>query len=182
MHVRVGPQAACLLALVILFPSSTFADDPQDQPRRGIDHHWGVSFWGWSYHVDKRNDYNENNWGVGLGYFSRPQWWWLGSDQDNHVFLELDALRNSHRGLVLPLSAGVEYEVKTFSDSCRLFVVGAFTVAYYQDPRDDAADLKFGPVPGLVLSWGRVRTNMVVVLRSSKVPLTAVAGSMTLLF
>jgi hypothetical protein len=135
-----------------------------------------------SYHVDKTIEYNGNNWGLGLRYYARPQWRWLGSDQDTRVFLEGDALRNSHRGLIVPVSAGLEYEVKTFSPRCKLFVVGAFTLAYYQNRRDDATEFKFGPVPGVTLSWGRVRTNMIVVLRSQKVPIAALVGSVTIVF
>jgi hypothetical protein len=166
-----------LLTLFVILPSTTFAEDPAR-----ADQQWGISIWGLSYHVDRTIDYTETNWGLGLRYSSRPQWWWLGSDEDNRVFLEVDALRNSHSGLVLPLSAGVEYEVKTFSRDCRLLVVGALTLAYYQNRRKDVTELKFGPVPGLTLSWGHVRTNMIAVLKTSKVPLAAITASMTIMF
>jgi len=166
-----------LLALFVVLPSTTFAEDPGHG-----DHQWGISIWGLSYHVDRIIDYTETNWGLGIRYNARPQWRWLGSDDDNRVFLEVDALRNSHAGLVLPLSAGVEYQVKAFSPGCSLLAVGALTFAYYQNRRKDVTELKFGPVPGLTLSWGHVRTNMIAVLKTSKVPLAAITGSMTIMF
>jgi len=167
-----------LLALFVIFPSTTFAEGPGPP----LDRQWGISIWGMSYHLDRTIDYKETNWGLGIRYNARPQWRWLGRDEDNQVFLEVDALRNSHGGLVLPLSAGVEYEVKSFSRGCKLLAVGAFTVAYYQNRRKQATELKFGPVPGLTLSWGHVRTNMIAVLKGSKVPLAAITGSVTIVF
>jgi hypothetical protein len=82
----------------------------------------------------------------------------------------------------MPLSAGVEYEIVTLSEGCKLFAVGALTVAYYQNLREDAAQIKFGPVPGLTLSWGHTRTNLVLVLRSSHEVLAAIVGSLTIVF
>jgi hypothetical protein len=171
-----------LLTLVLVYPSTTFADDPQDASQGGGEQRWGISIWGLSYHFDRSIDYDERNWGLGIRYYARPHWRWLGRDEDNRVFLEADALRNSHGGLVLPLSAGVEYRVKTFRGGRQLFVVGALTLAYYQNRRKQATEVKFGPVPGLTLSWGRVRTNMIVVLKPSKPPLAAIAGSVTIVF
>jgi hypothetical protein len=170
-----------LLALLVVLPSTTFAEDREDQGQAGVEDRWGISIWGLSYHIDKTIDYNENNWGLGLRYNARPQWRWLGRDEDNRVFVEVDALRNSHKGVLVPLSAGVEYEVKTFSGSCKLFVVGAFTLAYYQNPREDATEIKFGPVPGLTLSWGHLRTNLIAVL-SPHAPLSAIVLSVTVMF
>jgi hypothetical protein len=83
---------------------------------------------------------------------------------------------------VLPLSAGLEYKIKTISSGCRLSVVGAVTLAYYRDPDEDTSELKFGPVPGLTLSWGHVRTNMIAVLRKSQQPLSSIVGSITFVF
>ena len=83
---------------------------------------------------------------------------------------------------MLPLSAGVQYQVKAFSGDRKLFAVGALTLAYYQNLRKHATELKFGPVPGLTFSWGHFRTNMIVVLKPSKVPVAAIAGSVTIVF
>jgi hypothetical protein len=171
-----------LLTLFLVYPSTTFAEDPEDGSKGGIEQRWGISIWGLSYHFDRNIDYDERNWGLGIRYYARPQWKWLGRDEGNRVFLEADALRNSHGGLVLPLSAGVQYRVKTFSGGRKLFAVGALTLAYYQNLRKHATELKFGPVPGLTLSWGRVRTNMIAVLKPSKPLLAAIAGSVTIVF
>ena len=38
----------------------------------GGDERWGVSIWGLSYHVDRSVDYNEDNWGLGLRYYFKP--------------------------------------------------------------------------------------------------------------
>jgi hypothetical protein len=171
-----------LLALFVVFPSTTFAEDPDDQGKEGGDQHWGISIWGLSYHVDRTIDYDENNWGLGIRYYNRPQWRWLGRAEDSRLFLEVDALRNSHGGLVLPLSVGLDYQVMSFSDCCKVLAVAAFTVAYYQNRREDASELKFGPGPALTLTLGHVRTNMVIVLRPQKAPLAAIVGSLTIVF
>ena len=182
MRFRQRAQSAWLVTLIVVLPATAFAEDTKDEGKGGTGHQWGISLWGLSYHLDKSIDYNESNWGLGIRYYSRPQWRWLGRDQDNRLFLEIDALRNSHKGLVVPLSAGVEYQIKTFSDGCQLFVVGAMTLAYYQNLREDAAELKFGPVPGLALSWRHIRTNIVAVLKGSREVLAAVVGSVTIVF
>ena len=56
------------------------------------------------------------------------------------------------------------------------------TLAYYQNPDEDTSELKFGPVPGLTLSWGHVKTNMIAVLRKSRQPLSSIVGSITIVF
>jgi hypothetical protein len=176
-----GLRFLLLLTLLVLHPSTTFADNPEEQSKGG-DRHWGITIWGLSYHVDRSIDYDENNWGLGIRYQARPQWRWLGRAEDNRIFLEVDALRNSHGGLVVPVSVGVDYQVKSFSDRCKLLAVGAFTVAYYQNRREQATEVKFGPVPGLTLSWGHVRTNMTVILRPKRAPVAAIVGSVTFVF
>jgi len=171
-----------LLALFVLYPSTTFAQDSEELSQGGSDEHWGISIWGLSYHIDRSIDYDENNWGLGIRYQTRPQWRWLGRGEDNRVFLEVDALRNSHGGLALPVSVGVDHQVMSLSDRCKLLAVAAFTLAYYQNRREDATELKFGPVPGLTLSCGHVRTNMTVILRAKRAPLAAIVGSLTIVF
>lgn len=133
---------------------------------------WGVSVWGLSYHVDRSVDYNEDNWGLGLRYYFK---------QDRY-FVEVDALRNSNRGLVLPLSAGAEFRVAPLPAGCKLFAVGALTLAYYQYPNRDTSDVKFGPVPGATIGCGHVKANVIAVLRKSSEPLAALAASVTILF
>jgi hypothetical protein len=133
---------------------------------------WGVSIWGLSYHVNRSVDYNEDNWGLGLRYYFR---------QDRY-FIEVDALRNSNRGLVLPLSAGAEFRVAPLPAGCKLFAVGALTLAYYQYPNRDTSDVKFGPVPGVTIGCGHVKANVIAVLRKSSEPLAALAASVTILF
>ena len=176
-----GPRFLLLLTLFVVHPSTTFAENPEEQGNGG-DRHWGISIWGLSYHVDRSIDYDENNWGLGIRYQTRPQWRWLGKGEDNRVFLEVDALRNSHGGMVLPVSVGVDYQVKSFSDRCKLLAFGALTLAYYQNRREEATEVKFGPVPGLTLSWGHVRTNMTAILRAKRAPLAAIVGSVTFVF
>jgi hypothetical protein len=168
-----------LLALFVVLPSTTFAGD-QEEDDGEDDRHWGISIWGLSYHVDKSIDYDENNWGLGIRYQARQRW--LGRKEDNRIFLELDALRNSHRGMVIPLSVGVDYQIVSFPGGCKLLAIGAFTVAYYENRREGATELKFGPVPGLTLAWDHVRTNMVLILRGRHTPLAAIVGSLTIVF
>jgi hypothetical protein len=133
---------------------------------------WGVSIWGLSYHVDRSVDYNEDNWGLGLRYYFKR----------DKYFVEGDALRNSNRGLVLPLSAGAEFRVAPLPAACKLFAVAALTLAYYQYPNRDTTDIKFGPVPGVSIGCGHVKANVVAVLRKSSEPLAALAASVTILF
>lgn len=159
------------LALTVMLPS---AADAEGQ--------WGISIWGVSYHVDRSVDYNEGNWGLGLRYYTRPDWKWLGRDDDNRIFLEVDALRNSNRGLVLPLSAGAEYRIWSLPGGCKLFAVAALTLAYYQYPAKTTTELKFGPVPGLAIGCGHLKSNVMAVLRKSSEPLAAVTASMTIVF
>jgi hypothetical protein len=133
---------------------------------------WGVSIWGLSYHVDRSVDYNEDNWGLGLRYYFKR----------DKYFVEVDALRNSNRGLVLPLSAGAEFRVVPLPAGCKLFAVAALTLAYYQYPNRDTAAVKFGPVPGVAIGCGHVKANVMAVLRKSSEPLAALAASMTIVF
>jgi hypothetical protein len=146
------------------------------------DGHWGITGWGLSYHVNRSVGYNEDNWGLGLRHYNRPDWKWLGHDTDNRVFLEADALRNSNRGLALPLSAGVEYHVAPLPAGCKLFAVAALVLAYYQYPDKHTTDIKFGPVPGITVGCGHLKGNVIAVLRKSSEPLAALTASLTIVF
>ena len=161
-----------ILLLVVVLPATTYADDER----------WGISIWGLSYHVDRSVDYNEGNWGLGVRHYSRPEWKWLGRSDDNRLFLEFDALRNSNRGLVLPLSGGAEYRIGVLPGGCRLFAVAALTLAYYQFPQKHTTEIKFGPVPGVAIGCGHLKTNVMAVLRKSSEPLAALTASVTIVF
>jgi hypothetical protein len=151
-----------LLLIAVGLPASAFAGDQR----------WGVSIWGLSYHTNRSVDYNEDNWGLGVRYYFKP----------NRLFLEADALRNSNRGLVLPVSLGAEFRVLPLPAGCQLSGVVALTAAYYQYPNQNRTDFKVGPVPGVTIGCGRVKGNVIVVLRKSSEPLAAVTASLTIMF
>jgi hypothetical protein len=156
-----------LLFIVMLLaglPSAAFADDAQDQ-------RWGVTLWGLSYHVNKSIDYAAGNYGLGLRFYPVKR----------YLFIEVDALRNSNRGLVVPLSLGAEFPIIRVS-VCRVGGIAAFTAAYYDNPRRDLTEIKVGPVPGISFGCGHFKTNVVAVLSKSDHPLAAVAASLTILF
>lgn|SRR5262245_51196556 len=159
-------RVVVILALIVGLPSAAFAEDEdQDDPR------WGITVWGLSYHVNKSIDYAASNWGLGLRYYL----------VDNHLFIEGDALRNSNRGVVLPVSLGAEFGVGHIS-ACRLAGIAALTAAYYQNPRKDTTEVKVGPVPGLSVGCGRIKTNVLTVLSKSDRPVAAIVASLTILF
>jgi len=155
------PLLLCL-AILLALPSAVRAEGQ----------HWGMTIWGLSYHVDRSVDYNEDNWGLGLRYYLKPE----------RFFVEADALRNSNRGLVLPVSAGAEFRIAPLPASCRLLGVGALTLAYYQYPNRITTDIKFGPVPGVSVGCGHVKANLMAVLRKSSEPLAALTASLTIVF
>jgi hypothetical protein len=157
-----GCRFLFVVVLLVVAPAAASADD--DVPR------WGLTIWGLSYHVNRTVDYNEGNWGLGIRYYVKPRL----------VFVEADALRNSNRGLVLPVSAGVELGIGSIG-RCRLSAIGAFTVAYYRNQRMDTSQVKFGPVPGMSIGCGHFKANMLAVLRPSNEPLAAIVWSMTIL-
>jgi hypothetical protein len=152
-----------LLALVCLawFAAPARADD--DPVAR-----WGITIWGLSWHRNDAIDYDEHNWGAGLRYYLRP-----------HLFVEGDVLRNSNRGIVVPASIGFELGIGSIG-ACHLSAVGAAAVAYYQNLRTNADEIKVGPVPGLSVRCGRVQPNVIAVLSPSRNLLAAVVGSVTI--
>jgi hypothetical protein len=152
-----------LLALVCAVTLASPARAEDDEWR------WGVTIWGVSYHVNKAIDYDERNWGAGLRYYIH-----------RHVFVEGDALRNSNRGLILPVSVGAEIGVGTLFSACHVSAIAAATLAYYQNPRIDSNYFKFGPVPGVAFRCGRIQPNVIAVLSPSGGPLAAVVGSLTI--
>jgi hypothetical protein len=160
-----GPKrllVALVIALVAGFSSPLAAEQP--------DRRWGISIWGLSYHIDHEIDFDEANVGLGLRYYF------------NHlVFVEADALRNSNRGLAVPVSAGLDLKVASLGQACNLYAVAAGTVAYYQNPRTEREYFKAGPVPGVTLGCGRVKTNAIIVLKPSHQPVAVIAASLTIL-
>jgi hypothetical protein len=155
-----------LLAVAILVtgysPPARADDDP--------DRRWGSSIWGLSYHVDDEIDFDEANIGLGIRhYFNRL------------VFAELDALRNSNGGLAVPVSAGLELKVASLGQACTLYAVAAGTVVYYRNARTEQDYFRAGPVPGVTLGCGRVKTNAIIVLRPSRQPVSVIAASLTIL-
>ena len=154
-----------VLAAVILLavPAAARADDQR----------WGVSIWGLSYHVNRSVDYNEDNWGLGVRYYVKP----------HRLFFEADALRNSNRGLVVPASLGLEFTIAPLPAGCKVSGVAALTAAYYQYPNFGTTDFKIGPVPGVTVGCGRVKANLIAVLRkSASSPLAALTASVTIMF
>jgi hypothetical protein len=150
--------------IVLLASTAQAQDDDDARP-------WGVTIWGLSWHVNQSIDYDEHNWGAGLRYYLR-----------RHLFVEGDALRNSNRGLVLPVSIGFELGMGTLFDACHVSAVGAVTLAYYQNLRTESDYFKFGPVPGVAFRCGRIQPNVIAVLSPSGSLLAAIVGSVTIRF
>ena len=134
--------------------------------------HWGINLWGLSYHVDRSVDYDEHNWGLGVRYYFKP----------DRFFVEVDALRDSNRGLVLPVSARAEFKIAPLPAGCKLSAVAALTAAYYQFGNTNTSVVKYGPVPGVAIGCGRARVNIMAVLRKSSEPLAALTASLTIVF
>lgn len=152
---------ACAVALA---PSAAAAD-ADDAGRLG------VAIWGLSYHINNSIDYEANNWGAGVRYYVSRQ-----------LFVEGDALRNSNRGIVLPVSFGGELPVASIGDACRVSAMGALTVAFYQNRRTNSDYVKWGPVPGVSVRCGRFQPNVIAVLSPSDHLVAAVVASVTIRF
>jgi hypothetical protein len=181
---RAAAKPFVLAAVLLAWPMAAHAQDEAPAGSKntiGPCRKLGLNVWGVSYHVNRNTDYDEQNWGAGLTCYGRPDLKWLGRDENNRVFFEGDALINSWRGLVFPLSLGVDYTVKNFA-ACRLSFIAALTVAYYQLPDRGISEVRWGPLPGFALGCGHVRTNMILVPNPSKQPLAAVVASMSVLF
>src|SRR5215210_1937585 len=182
IHAHRATTPILIIVLSVALHTTAKAEAAADTPPPATGRHWAISIWGVSYHTNRSTDFEKANWGLGLRYSARPRWHWLGDDVDNRVFVEADALRNSNRGIVLPLSAGLEYRIARVAHKCGLFAVGAFTVAYYENPITETTQIKYGPVPGVAIGCGHVKLNTTAVLSASRVPLAALVGSITILF
>ncbi len=178
------PLKALILTVALggSLPVTAFAQHARDESGHTSNQQWGITLWGLSYHTNRNAGYETLNWGLGVRYYRRPHWRWLGKSPNNRVFLEGDVIRNSNDGLALPVSAGTEYWTRLSPARCRLFAVGALTLAYYHYPATDRADVKFGPVPGAAVGCGPVKVNVSAVLRKSSSPLAALVASMTIVF
>ena len=154
---------AALATLVIGFSAPALAAQEPEQ-------RWGISIWGLSYHIDDEIDFDEANFGLGLRYYFHRV-----------VFAEVDALRNSNGGVAVPVSAGLELKVASFGQACNLYAVAAGTVVYYQNRRTESEYVRAGPVPGVTLGCGRVKTNAIVVLKPSRQPVSVIAASLTIM-
>jgi hypothetical protein len=162
-----GGVKAFALAAALCFAGLATPAVAADEP----DPRWGISIWGLSYHPPSAIDYADVNLGVGLRYYF-----------NRHFFVEGDALRDSNRGLVLPVSIGAEIGLISFGQTCRLAAVGALTLAYYQNPRTESDYFKFGPVPGVVFGCHMVQVNVVAIFSPSGDPLAAIVASLTVRF
>jgi hypothetical protein len=81
----------------------------------------------------------------------------------------------------VPVSAGLELKVASLGQACALYAVAAGTVVYYQNSRTEREYFRAGPVPGVTLGCGRVKTNAIIVLRPSHQPVSVIAASLTIL-
>ncbi len=174
-------RLALVLIVMCVLPSAARAADPTASTAAPAQA-WGIDIWGLSYHVNRRIDYNETNWGLGVRRYARPSWKWLGDNSHNRVFVDGDALQDSNRGLMLALSVGAEYELTRVPGGCRLFAVGALTVAHYANAITGVNDVRFGPVPGVAIGCGRIKVNSMAIFSPSTQPLAAVVAMMTIMF
>jgi len=169
---RAVASAIVLGVVLIAWPKGAHAqsESPAAHNTLGPCRQLGLNVWGLSYHLNRQTAYDEQNWGAGLTCYGRP------------LFFEGDALVNSWRGLVVPLSLGVDHTLWSV-DACRLSFIGAVTVAYYQLPARGISEVRWGPLPGVSFGCGRIRTNVILVPNASKQqPLSAVVASMSVLF
>src|SRR5688500_2299537 len=160
-----GPKRLLVALAIVITGYSSPALAAQEPDQR-----WGISIWGLSYHVDDEIDFNDANVGLGLRYYF-----------NRLVFTEVDALRNSNGGLAVPLSVGLDLKVASLGRACSLYAVAAGAVVYYQNRRTEREYFRAGPVPGVTLGCGRVKTNAIIVLRPSRQPGAVIVASLTIL-
>jgi len=170
--------ALVVLGLVLLVPASARADGSKDR----LCGTWAINAWGLSYHLKEDADYNDANLGIGVRCYARPEWPLFGKRHENRLLLQLDALRNSHKGLILPASAGAEFRVASFQQRCGMFVMGALTFAYYDNPDRNKDYIKWGPVPGVAVGCGRIRGNVIFVPSHSSQVIAVITASLSIVF
>jgi len=185
---RAAAKPIFLAIVLIAWPTASRAQDEihaRGENTLGPCQQLGLNVWGVSYHPNRSINYNEKNWGAGMTCYMRPDArWLLGSDPDNQLVLEGDAMLNSWRGLMVPVSLGVNYRLKSFANGCKLFFVGAAVAAYYQNPIKGISEVDVGPVPGFAFGCGAIRSNVMLVPSASagQRPLAAVIASWTVRF
>lgn len=172
-----------LLCLAFLARAAT-ADDGNAaaHDQNGPCREWGLTLWGLSYHTPPDNNYNNLNWGFGMRCYTPIRWKWFGNaDHHNRVFIQSDLIRDSHYGVLVPLSIGTESTLMTFSENTSLLIHAAFTVAYYGFEPPIKSQVRVGPVPEFALKLHNIQANVTLVPRPQKNPLAAVTGSVTIL-
>ena len=165
-RMRLKTVAVAIACAVALAPCAAAAGADDDSTGR-----LGVTIWGLSYHINKSIDYEANNWGAGLRYYL-----------SRHLFVEGDALRNSNRGVVLPVSIGGQLRVASIAGGCDISAMAALTAAFYQNLRTNRDYVKWGPVPGVSVRCGHFQPNVIAVLSPSNQLVAAVVASLTIRF
>ena len=163
-NLRLTSLSVAIACAITVAPCAAAADDNSEG-------RWGVTIWGLSYHINKSIDYEANNLGAGLRY-----------SVSRHLFVEGDALRNSNRGIVLPVSFGGELRVVSIGDACHISAMAALTVAFYQNLRTNSDYVKWGPVPGVSVRCGHFEPNVIAVLSPSNKLVAAIVASLTIRF
>lgn len=178
---KTGPS---LILLVVLFPLAVFADEGIKIEEKTCNR-TGLNVWGFSHHIQRRNnqgdEYEELNLGLGWRCYPTKKPEWMEGKEDLGFFFEVDAMRNSYRGLLVALTTGVEQEAAVFRSGCKISVVGVVTLAYYEDRINKETHIMFGPAPGISFGCDRVMFNLVLIPKTSENFLRVVAGSATVL-
>lgn len=171
-------KAALVGLVLLLLPSSSFAQGAKDR----LCGTWAINAWGLSYHIKDNGAYTDANVGAGVRCYARPHWPAFGVNRDNRLLVEVDALRNSHKGLIVPASAGAEFKVASFRERCGVFALGVLTFAYYDNPDRKIDYIKWGPVPGVAVGCGRFRPSVIFVPSHSRQVIAVITASMTFVF
>jgi len=169
-----------LFAIVVLLARSVPASADGGNDR--LCGTWAIDAWGVSYHIRQNSDYSDANLGAGVRCYARPHWWVFGRNRENRLLLEIDALRNSHKGLIVPASAGAEFKLASFRERCGLFALGVLTFAYYDNPDRKTDYIKWGPVPGGPGGCRRLRPTVIFVPSHSRQVIAVITASMTFIF
>ena len=154
-------------------------------PASGGDRHdrlcgtWSINAWGLSYHIKENSNYSDVNPGAGVRCYARPDWRAFGPKHDNRILIEIDAMRNSHNGLIVPASAGAEFKIATFHDTCGIFAIGALTFAYYNNPDRKRDYIKWGPVPSVAVGCRRLRPTVIFVPVHSRQVISVITAAIT---
>jgi hypothetical protein len=172
-------RAVLFIIALALFSSSRASAGDGDDRLCGT---WAINAWGVSYHIKENSNYSDANLGAGVRCYARPDWPAFGSNRENRLLLEVDALRNSHNGLIVPASAGAEFRIATFHETCGVFGIGALTFAYYNNPDRKRDYIKWGPVPSVAVGCRRFRPTVVFVPVHSRQVIAVITASMTVVF